>query len=260
MKIGFLGTGEITSAMVTGLSSGDEAPAIVVSPRNAEAAAMLAGRFPRVSVAASNQQVVDDCETVVIAVRPQIAQDVLAAVQFRSGQNVVSLVSGLPVRRLLELVAPASRVVRAVPLPSTAKRRCPTAIFPRDAVAFELFNSLGAAFQVDSESEFDALCTATATMAAYFAFADGVASWLSRNGVPQATARGYVAQIFSGMAQTAVEAPDKSFPELAAEHATKGGTNEQLLGDMRKAGACEAFSEALDRVMLRVSRRVTAPQ
>ncbi len=144
MKIGFLGTGEITSAMVAGLGSGDRSACDQAwcPPRNAEAAATLAGRFPQVSVAASNQQVVDDCETVVIAVRPQIAQDVLAELQFRSGQNVISLVSGLPVRRLLELVALTSeprgpeRCRCPTPRSGAARRRSSR----RDAVAFELFH------------------------------------------------------------------------------------------------------------------------
>ena len=56
---GFVGTGAITRAMVTGLSAVDPAPEIVVSPRGAEASASLAGRFGNVRVAADNQAVVD---------------------------------------------------------------------------------------------------------------------------------------------------------------------------------------------------------
>jgi pyrroline-5-carboxylate reductase len=254
MQIGFLGTGAITAAIVTGLNSGGEGPEIRLSPRNAAIAAELENRFPRVSVASSNQAVLDECEVAVIAVRPQIAPEVLSELRFRGSHNVISLVSGLPIRRLRELVAPATRIARAVPLPSTAKRRCPTPIYPPDRVAAGLFASLGAAIEVETEGEFDALCTATATMATYFAFADGVASWLARNGVPQTKARDYVARIFSGLAQTALESPERSFPVLAAEHATKGGTNEQILRELTGHGVFENFTEALDGVM----RRVTA--
>jgi len=254
MKLGFLGTGTITSAIVTGLSSsGIHSHPIRVSPRNSAVAADLANRFPQVSVASSNQQVVDECETVLIAVRPQIAQSALAELRFRPGQNVISLVAGFSVRRIAELVAPALRVTRAVPLPSTAKRRCPTAIFPRDPVTVELFSSLGAAFEVDTESEFDALCTATATMAAYFTFADCVASWLMRQGVPEAKSRNYIAQIYSDLADTAKESPEQSFQSLAVDHATKGGTNQQVVTDLTRDGVFERLSEALDAVMRRVT-------
>ena len=251
MRIGFLGTGAITRAMVTGL--GGEGHAIRLAPRNREIATELAGRIPMATVANSNQEVLDECELAVIAVRPQIAHEVLSALRFRDDHQVVSLVSGLRLGRLRELAAPARSVARAVPLPSTAKRRCPTAIYPRDRAAIDLFTPLGAAFAVDSEDEFDAFCTATATMATYFAFADGVASWLTRHGIGPGEARDYVARIFVGMAQTAVESPERSFRVLAAEHATKGGTNEQLLGELTRGGVWERLSEALDGVMRRVT-------
>src|SRR5581483_5745493 len=109
MRIGFLGTGAITSAMVTGLcSAGVEQHSIVLSPRNSAVAADLAHRFPQVLVAASNQQVLDECEVAVIAVRPQIAQSVLSELRFRANHHVISLVSGYSVRRVSDLVGPAA--------------------------------------------------------------------------------------------------------------------------------------------------------
>jgi pyrroline-5-carboxylate reductase len=261
MKLGFLGTGAITSAMVTGLNSaGGERHSIRLSPRNAGIAADLARRFPQVSVASSNQDVPDECEVVVIAVRPQVAQEVLSELQFRADHTVISLVSGFSVRKVSELVAPAGRVTRAVPLPSTAQRRSPTAIYPADGVTAELFASLGAAFAVDTEREFDAFCTVSATMAAYFAFADGAASWLTRQGIPPAKARDYIARIYSGLANIAVEKPERSFRSLAADHATAGGTNEQLLNDLIRHGVFDSFSEALDGVMRRVTAYNRVPE
>jgi pyrroline-5-carboxylate reductase len=254
MKLGFLGTGAITAAMVTGLKSQGGEQAIVLSPRNAAIASELACRFAQVSVAAANQEVVDRCETVVIAVRPQIVGSVLKELRFRGGQHVISVVSGFSVRRIAGMVAPATRVTRAVPLPSAARRRSPTAIYPADGDAAELFTLLGGALAVDSEPEFDALCTATATMATYFALADGTASWLSRHGISPAQARDYVARLFSGLADTAMEAPERSFQALAADHATRGGTNEQVLALLTANGVFEKFSEGLDGVM----RRITA--
>jgi pyrroline-5-carboxylate reductase len=78
MKLGFIGTGEITSSIVTGLCSSVAMPhSIRLSPRNAAVAKKLANRFNGVSISSSNQEVLDHCDTIVIAVRPQVAQDVL---------------------------------------------------------------------------------------------------------------------------------------------------------------------------------------
>jgi pyrroline-5-carboxylate reductase len=256
MKLGFLGAGAITSAMVTGLNTPAAAAyEILLSPRNAAVAADLAGRFSRVSVATCNQMVADESDTVVIAVRPQIAESVLAELRFRPDRNIISLVSGYSVGCLTGLVAPASRITRAVPLPSAARRRSPTGVYPRDRDAIELFTLLGTAIAVDTEHEFDALCTVTATMATYFAFADGAASWLARNGIPPEQAREYIARIYSGLSDTALEHPERTFQELAADHATRGGINEQVLTLLTAHGTFEKFCKALDGVMRRVTTR-----
>jgi pyrroline-5-carboxylate reductase len=257
-KLGFLGTGAITSAMVAGLkASGKDTRAILLSPRNAAVAAALASRFNNVSVADSNQEVVEECETIVIAVRPQIAQDVLSALRFPARANVISLVSGLPVRRLAELTAPATRISRAVPLPSAARGMSPTAIYPRDPEVLELFARLGVAIAVEEEERFDALCVITATMAAYFSFADASAAWLARHGVDSQQARDYVAHVYMGLAQTTVEAPGRSFAELAADHATRGGTNEQVIAYLKQHCVFDRFDEALDAILRRVTGRAT---
>ena len=60
MRLGFIGTGTITTAMVTGLCTAAETPEhILVSPRNAERAAGLAEAFTQVAVAKDNQEVID---------------------------------------------------------------------------------------------------------------------------------------------------------------------------------------------------------
>ena len=75
----------MAAAMVEGLDGQD----IVLSPRGASVAADLARRFPGVTVAASNQSVVDQCDTVVLSIRPQVAE-VVRALRFRPGQQVLS--------------------------------------------------------------------------------------------------------------------------------------------------------------------------
>jgi pyrroline-5-carboxylate reductase len=74
MQLGFIGTGEISSSIVTGLCSfGTTSHSIRLSPRNAAAARELSSRFKGISVASSNQEVLDHSSTIVIAVRPSAA-------------------------------------------------------------------------------------------------------------------------------------------------------------------------------------------
>jgi pyrroline-5-carboxylate reductase len=260
MNLGFVGIGEITSAMVTGLSSSDAEPrSIRLSPRNLEVATDLANRFRNVSIASSNQDVLDHCDTVVIAVRPQVAGSVLSELRFRPEHCVISVVSALSLLRVSEFVVPATRITRAVPLPSTAQRIGPTAIYPPDRFVEDLFAAIGTVFALETEGEFDAICAATATIASFYAFMQGVASWLSRNSVPERKARDYVARMHRGLTSTAVDAPERSFQSLASAHATPGGINDQFLKYLVECGLLENVSEGLDAVMQRITAASSKP-
>ena len=253
MQLGFIGTGEITSSIVTGLSSsGVTAHSIWLSPRNSAIAKGLANRFRGISVASCNQEVLDHSDAIVIAVRPSAARDVLSELRFRSDHGVISLVSGLSLQSLSELVAPAVRIARAVPLPSASLRLSPTAIYPPDPVALELFAAVGTVFPAERENEFDAICATTATIASYFAWNETIASWLEQQGVPALQARDYIARLFLGVTTGAVEASGRSFQSLTATHATAGGINEQFLKHLVEHGLLTRVSEALDAVLHRI--------
>src|SRR5215470_10496401 len=116
MQLGFIGTGEITSSIVTGLCSfGPTSHSIRLSPRNAAVARELVsrfegrfkGRFTGISVASSNQEVLDCSDTIVVAVRPAATGAVLSELRFGLNHQIISLVSGLPIRSLSKLVSPA---------------------------------------------------------------------------------------------------------------------------------------------------------
>ena len=253
MRLGFIGTGEITLAIVTGLRSSDAPPdSIRLSPRNLAIATDLASRFPDVSIAPSNQDVLDSCEIIVIAVRPDVVRGVLSTLHFRAHHRVISVVSSLSLNSVSQLVAPAVHVTRAVPLPSTAKRIGPTAIYPPDPIVDKIFAATGTVFAVESEDEFDAICAATATIAASYAFIEAIASWLSRNKVPEPKAREYVSRMFLGLIRTAVEAPGETFQALSNHHTTAGGINEQFLKFMVEDGLFERVSHGLDAILHRI--------
>ena len=254
MTVGFVGTGAITAAIVTGLSAeGGPRHAIRLSPRNAGVAGDLARRFDNVAVCASNQEVLDTAGVVVLAVRPQVAQEVLSGLRFSSHHTVISLIAGFSVARIAGLAAPAGGISRAIPLPSVAQRRCPIAVFPPGGPAADLFAPLGQVFGIDAEDHLNAFSTATSTMAAYFGFGDGVAAWMTRKGIPKRQAREYMALMFAGLGNAALERPERSFADLAAAHATPGGLNEQVLRDLTRAGVFEALAEALDSVHRRAA-------
>jgi len=252
MRLGFLGTGSITSAIVTGLRADRGLPCpILLSPRNAHVAARLAAAFPQVSVAESNQAVLDESDIVFLAVRPQVAREVLADVKFRPSHRVISLVATFSHQSITALVRPAANVSCAVPLPTVAFHRGPTAIFPPDPLAAALFGRLGVAVGAATESEFQALWASTAMMAPYFTYLGSLSTWLIDHGVPPSRAQEYIGMMFSGLGLFR-QGTGATFAELAEEFKTKGGLNEQCAAQLEQSGVFDACTRALDAILTRI--------
>ena len=252
MTLGFLGTGTISAAVVHGLQAASSDVDIVVSPRNADTARSLAERYPKVRVASSNQQVLDASDTVILAIRPQIAHDVITALKFRQDHRVISLIPAVSLHYLRSVTAPSAEVTRAVPLPSATYRQAPIVLYPPTPAVKSLFDQIGTTIPLENESEFDAFTTVTATMSSYCAFADTIASWLVKQGISPQTSRIYVAQMLRGLSAATLAMPDLSFQELADHHQTPGGINEQVYQAVTTGGKFIELDRALDAVLQRI--------
>ncbi|KIG01631.1 pyrroline-5-carboxylate reductase [Caballeronia concitans] len=251
MRIGFIGSGSITRAVVTGLCHGDAKHDIWLSPRNAEVAAQLAQLDDRVRVGESNQQVVDASDVVCVAVVPDVADEVLQALNFRADQIVISFVAGVTIRRLKRCIGERVSIVRAIPLPATAHGSGSTVIYPRNAQATELFDAIGATVEVTEESQFDLFSVATATMSTYYSFVEAQAKWLAQRGVPYDGARTFLAGYYSGLAKLA-QVSDDSFTELARQCTTEGGINELMHDKLQSEGFFDQVGRAMDAVEKRL--------
>lgn len=246
MRLGFIGTGIMAAAMVEGLGGG-----VVVSPRGAKIAADLAARFPDVTVADSNQAVVDQCDMVVLSVRPQVAEEVVRALRFREGQKVLSLVAATQIGAIRDWIARDLPVVRAIPLPFVADRRCVTPIFPPDPEVAALFDTLGRTIECRTLAEFDLYGVASALMGSYFGLLDVAQSWLEEQGLPHDAARAYLAGLFANLGRVAERSPAE-FAELREEHSTRGGLNEQVFRRFAEEGGTKALRVGLGSVLRRV--------
>jgi pyrroline-5-carboxylate reductase len=255
MALGFIGTGTIAAAIVRGLRRAGNSQPIVVSPRNAGLAASLAIEFEDVTVADSNQKVLDQCDTVFIAVRPQVVDAVMGELRFAPRHCVVSLVATVSLQRLEGLVAPAGRLLRAVPLPFVAMGLGGTLLYPADAELGALFDQLGRTLVMANEDDIDILTVASSTMASAFAAQAAIDAWLVDHGVAPAQSRAYLSQLATGLAASAAEHPETSYAQLTHEFATPGGLNEQLRVDLDQAGMPEAYRAGLDALLARVKGR-----
>ena len=105
MKLGFIGTGKITSSVVTGIcKSKISFKKIILSPRNKNVAKKLKRQFRKVSIAKNNQEIVNSCNWVFLAVTPPVGQKIIKNLKFKSSQIIVSFISTMTLFQLKKLL------------------------------------------------------------------------------------------------------------------------------------------------------------
>jgi pyrroline-5-carboxylate reductase len=257
-KVGVIGVGTIGEALTIGLSRFDDPRAeFLLSPRNEAISRRLAARFPNVTVAHSNQAVVDGAEIIILAVRPQIAEELIGRLQFRAEQRIVSLVAAFSTGRLAPLVAPATDISRAVPMPPAAERRGPLGLYTQSDEVLRLFDGLGRVIRVEEEAHLDLMSAGTSLMATYFGLAGTVDGWMSKHGFDPEASRAFVGELFLSLAVVAKERSEESFERLSADYSTLGGLNEQAWRELRAAGWPDQLQAALDLLLDRIHGRAS---
>lgn len=254
MNYGFIGIGTISEALVEGiLSSSLPIGKVHLSPRNAEVSARLEQKFENVEVMPDNQGVADASDITILAVRPQVAEEVLRAIRFPESTKIISVIAATDHDKLAAWTGKASgEIVRSIPLPFVSYRDGVTAIFPPNDEAETLFSATGAAIQCASQLEFDLLAAASSTMGSYFGIMGSLVEWMVQNGLEETKARSYVVPLFGSLAHVATQSPEKTINELKREFSTPGGLNEQMFRDFNQNGGTQAFSEALDCILRRI--------
>jgi pyrroline-5-carboxylate reductase len=242
MRIGFIGTGTISAAVIEGLQSLPEPPDIVVSPRSEARSLALAARFARVERASSNAEAAA-ADIVFLGMRPVHLDEAMAGIDFRENQIVASMVAGFP---LAEATArwPKPTICRFIPLPGIARGKGPMATYPAIPEIVQLMSPLGDLFIAPDETRihFGGL---NSFMSSYFELQRVLIEVGTAAGLSESDARGFVVSLLGMLADTARHTPAQAFGDLVEEHQTKGGLNERVRAALLAQGWFDAPRAAL---------------
>jgi pyrroline-5-carboxylate reductase len=267
-KIAILGAGRIGEALVSGLlSSGWRTPEdIVASARREERRAELRERFG-ITVTGSNAEAATGAALVVLAVKPQDIEGLLADVtgSITPEQTVLSVAAAIPTSRIEALLAAGVPVCRAMPnTPSMVHEGvaglCAGA-HADDAhvtLAEEALAHLGAVVRVH-ETYMDAVTAVSGSGPAYFAL---LAEAMIEAGILLGLAREISTQlVVQTMLGTAKQLRDqKVHPvELREMVTSPGGTTIAAIRELETAGVRAAFLNAIQAAMHR-ARELAAGQ
>ena len=165
---------------------------ILISRRNKHISQNLKKRFRKVDIARTNQEIVDKCNWVFLAVTPKVGEKILPKLNFRSNQKIISFISTINSIQLKKLVKKKAKIIRAWPLPQISLRKGPVPIFPPNKEARNFFNRLGIAVEISNERLFTNFWCMTAMMAPYYEILNTLSKWLSNNGLKKIYTQKYI--------------------------------------------------------------------
>jgi len=255
MRLGFIGTGKIASSVITGIcNSKISFKKILVSPRNRNIAQKLKRKFRKVSIAKNNQEIVNSCNWVFLAVTPKVGKKIIPNLKFRSNQKVISFIATINLAQLRKAIGKKVKIVRAIPLPPISIRKGPVPICPPDKQVKSFFNKLGTTVEIKNEKSSKNFWATSGMMAPFYELLSTMSNWLVKRGVRRDNAQKYITSLFVALSEDAVVNSKKDLKYLVKDSQTPRGLNEQGVKELRKAGFYRSTEKTLNSILKRLNK------
>ena len=255
MKLGFIGTGKITFSVVTGVCrSKISFKKIMLSPRNRNIAKKLKRKFRKVSIAKNNQEIINSCNWIFLAVTPKVGQKIIRNLKFKSGQTIISFISTMTLPQLKKAIKVKATILRAIPLPPISLRRGPVPLFPPNKKARNFFNKLGTTVEIRNEKLSKNFWSTSGMMAPFYELLSTMSNWLVKRGVKRDKAQQYITSLFAALSEDAVVNSKKDLKFLVKDSQTPKGLNEQGVKELRKYGFFSSTEKTLNSILKRLNK------
>ena len=256
MRLGFIGTGKIASSVITGVcNSKISFNKILISPRNRSIAQKLKRKFRKVSIAKNNQEIVNSCNWVFLAVTPKVGKKIIPSLKFRSNQKVISFIATINLTQLKKVIGRKVKIVRAIPLPPISLRKGPIPICPPDKQIKSFFNKLGTTIEIKNEKSSKNFWATSGMMAPFYELLKVLSDWLVKRGIKRNEAQKYITSLFVALSEDSVINSKKHLKYLVSESQTPGGLNEQGVKELRKSGFYKSLEKSLNSILKRLNKK-----
>jgi pyrroline-5-carboxylate reductase len=258
--IAILGAGKIGEALVSGLVSSQWAkPGEIVATRRDEARLAELGERYGIRTTLSNREAVEGAPIIVVAVKPQDIEELLAEIHgaVTPAQTVLSVAAAIPTSLIESHLAPDVPVVRSMPNTPAAVHEGMAGIAAGAhaseehlAQAEAVLAALGRSVRV-SEDYLDAVTAVSGSGPAYFALlAESMIEAGILLGLGREIATDLVVQTMLGTAKLLRD--EKMHPvELREMVTSPGGTTIAAIRELEQAGVRAAFLNAIQAAMTR---------
>ena len=255
MKLGFIGTGKISSSVITGIcGSSIKYSKIYISSRNSKIAKGLKKKFKRILIEKDNQKIVDNCNWVFLAVTPTVGEKIIKNLKFRSSQTIVSFISTITIPELKKMIKVKANIVRAIPLPPISLKKGPVPICPPNKKVKNFFDKIGSTVEIKNEKLSINFWSTSGMMASYYEILKIMSDWLVNKGIKRLDAQKYITTLFLALSEDAVVNSKKELKYLVKESQTPKGLNEQGLKEMNKRGVYKSVINTLNIIHKRLNK------
>ncbi len=252
MNLGFIGTGNIVSDVIFGISKSKiKYEKIIISPRNKKKALYLKRYLKKVIIAKNNQEVINKANWVFLGVLPKVGEAILPKLQFRNNQIIVSFMSTTNYTKLKKLINTKSVIIRAIPMPPIRMGKGPVAIFPPNKKVRSFFDKIGTTIEIKNEKLSKNFWAISGTMASFYELLNILSKWLIRKKINKLDSQKYVTLLYSALAELALLNSSKPLKNLVNEQ-TPGGLNWQGVNELRKLGYYRLLEKSLKKIYKRL--------
>jgi pyrroline-5-carboxylate reductase len=258
--IGFIGAGNMATALIEGLLATGVAPGkLWASDTTADKLALLAAKG--IHTTTDNAAVVQACDVVILAVKPQVMAAVVSALQAPlAGKSalLISIAAGTTIARLTQWTAPQQAIVRCMPNTPALLQAGASALYANPYVseaqrttAFSILQAVGLVCWLEQESQMDAVTALSGSGPAYFfLLLEALQSAGVELGLSAEVARSLALQTAYGAAKLAL-ASDVDAAELRRRVTSPGGTTEAAIRQFESEHFREIVGRALSKAALR---------
>jgi len=255
-RLAFIGAGNMARSLIGGLVADGWDPACIsVSDPDTAQLSALSSRF-QVHTDTNNHTVTENAEVVVLAVKPQVIQDValdLADLIQKQQPLLISIAAGIRATDLQRWLGGSCALVRCMPNTPALVQSGATALWRNEHVSDEqtdlsetILRAVGLALWVESEDLMDTVTALSGSGPAYFLLVmEALQEAGQALGLPEETAKLLSLQTAFGAAKMALESSEDA-AILRQRVTSPGGTTEKALEVLENGGLRALFSDALN--------------
>lgn len=258
MKFGFIGAGNMVSAIVKGMTAnGYDGKNIFITSKTVTSAAKLAEACGANSCQTAGEVIVQS-DVVVLGVKPHILAEILPGLQgdFAAKEPlVVSIAAGKTLEYLAEHLPKDTPIVRVMPNINAKIGASTTGICHNDAVTAEqlaavkaVFATIGSVAEIP-ENHFGIFSViGGAAVAFHYMYMDALARAALKAGMPKKQALEIVAETVKGSAEMVLKSGEAPWP-LVDQVCSPGGTTIEGVTTLQAKGFEAAAAAAFDAVL-----------